>query len=101
MAQPQPKKLSLPSLLTKITKPWSPKLLARLNDDYDVKVAKLRGSYIFHAHPETDELFYIVSGTLLMKLREEGGQEGLEDVTVRFSRIPSYIDFRLFSGRPS
>jgi mannose-6-phosphate isomerase-like protein (cupin superfamily) len=74
-------KLSVPNLIPKIDKPWSPKLLANLNNEYDVKVARLRGSYIFHAHPETDELFYIISGTLLMKLKENEASP-LDDLVV-------------------
>jgi len=89
----QPKKLSVPTLVPNITKPWSPKLLANLNGEYDFKVARLRGSYIFHAHPNTDELFYILEGTLLMKLKEEGNESTahLEDVVVS---VPSWA-FRL------
>jgi len=83
----QPKKISVPTLVPKITKPWSPKLLANLNGEYDIKVARLRGSYIFHAHPNTDELFYILEGTLLMKLKEDGNESTahLEDVVVSVS----------------
>jgi mannose-6-phosphate isomerase-like protein (cupin superfamily) len=84
MTSQQPKKLSLPTILPQITKTWSPKLLANLNNEYDVKIAKLRGEYVFHAHPNTDEFFYIVSGTLIMKLKEAGepASHRLEDVVV-------------------
>jgi mannose-6-phosphate isomerase-like protein (cupin superfamily) len=80
----QPKKISIPIVLPQITKAWSPKLLANLNGEFDVKIAKLRGEYVFHAHPDTDELFYVVSGTLIMKLREDGNPEShvLEDIVV-------------------
>lgn len=91
MSLSQPKQLSLPVVLPQITKAWSPKLLANLNGEYDIKIAKLRGEYVFHAHPDTDEFFYIVSGTLIMKLREDGhpGSHGLEDVVVNSISIPS------------
>lgn len=84
MASSTLSKLSLPTLIPKIEKPWSPKLLANLNSEYDVKVARLRGSYIFHAHPDTDELFYIVEGKLLMKLKEDD-KSPYDDIVVSIS----------------
>jgi mannose-6-phosphate isomerase-like protein (cupin superfamily) len=48
---------------------WSPKIVARLND-YAVKVVKLKGEFVWHSHPETDELFLVVEGTLLIQLRD-------------------------------
>ena len=48
---------------------WSPKVVARLND-YAVKVVKLKGEFVWHSHPETDELFLVVEGTLLIQLRD-------------------------------
>jgi mannose-6-phosphate isomerase-like protein (cupin superfamily) len=52
---------------------WSPKVVARLND-YAVKVVKLKGEFVWHSHPETDELFLVVEGTLVIQLRD-GGRE--------------------------
>ena len=91
MSQNQPQKLSIPTLLPKITNFWSPKLVAKLNGEYDVKVAKLKGDYVFHAHPETDELFYVLEGGMNMKLMEPGIQEGLNDIEV--SREPHLVLF--------
>jgi mannose-6-phosphate isomerase-like protein (cupin superfamily) len=48
---------------------WSPKILARLND-YHVKAAKLRGEFIWHKHDDTDELFLVTKGTLLLRFRD-------------------------------
>lgn len=48
---------------------WSPKVVARLND-YDVKLAKLKGEFVWHSHEETDELFLVVEGTLVIQLRD-------------------------------
>jgi mannose-6-phosphate isomerase-like protein (cupin superfamily) len=80
----QQNKISIPRILPQITTPWSPKLLANLNGEYDLKIAKLRGEFVFHAHADTDELFYILSGTLIMRMKEPGNAESheREDVTV-------------------
>jgi len=48
---------------------WTPKIVGELNDQY-VKLAKLKGEFIWHDHENEDELFYIVKGTLLLKFRD-------------------------------
>ena len=50
---------------------WSPKVVARVNDQY-VKVAKLRGHLVWHRHEREDELFYVLRGSL--KIEYEGGR---------------------------
>jgi mannose-6-phosphate isomerase-like protein (cupin superfamily) len=49
---------------------WSPKIVAALNDSY-VKVAKLKGEFIWHHHQSEDELFLVVKGKLLIKTRDQ------------------------------
>ncbi|HEV2707254.1 MAG TPA: cupin domain-containing protein [Pyrinomonadaceae bacterium] len=48
---------------------WSPKVAAELNDSY-VKLVKLKGEFIWHQHETEDELFFVVKGTLTIKLRD-------------------------------
>ena len=48
---------------------WTPKIIGELNGQY-VKIAKLKGEFIWHDHEHEDELFYIVKGTLLLKFRD-------------------------------
>lgn len=52
-----------------IPEPWKPKIVASLND-YHVKLAKLRGEFVWHSHPETDELFLVLEGDLRIELRD-------------------------------
>jgi mannose-6-phosphate isomerase-like protein (cupin superfamily) len=47
---------------------WSQKKVAVLND-YEVKLAKLKGEFVWHAHEDTDELFLVISGRLTIQLR--------------------------------
>ena len=49
--------------------PWSPKIVAELNDAY-VKVVKLQGEFVWHHHDDEDELFWVVSGRLRLELRD-------------------------------
>jgi mannose-6-phosphate isomerase-like protein (cupin superfamily) len=48
---------------------WSPRIVGELNDSY-VKLAKLQGEFIWHQHANEDELFLVVKGRLLIKLRD-------------------------------
>lgn len=48
---------------------WSQRRIAVLND-YEVKVAKVHGEFVWHRHEETDELFLVVSGRLTIQLRD-------------------------------
>lgn len=55
--------------LSTIHEHWQPHRLTSVND-YDVKVVKLQGEFVWHTHPETDELFFVVSGRLTIQLRD-------------------------------
>ncbi len=48
---------------------WSPKIVGELNDSH-IKLAKLQGEFVWHQHEAEDELFLVVKGRLLIKLRE-------------------------------
>ena len=48
---------------------WSPKIVGELNDSY-VKLVKLEGEFEWHHHEHEDELFLVLKGTLLIKLRD-------------------------------
>lgn len=48
---------------------WSPKIVGGLNDSY-VKLAKLKGEFVWHHHEVGDELFLVIKGRLLIKLRD-------------------------------
>ena len=48
---------------------YAPKVVARLND-YEIKVVKLKGEFVWHTHEETDELFLVVQGELTIQLRD-------------------------------
>ncbi|CEI60362.1 hypothetical protein FVEN_g6513 [Fusarium venenatum] len=61
---------SIPSVLSSFTEKWSPRLVASIND-HDVKVAKIDGEFIWHAHPDSEELFYLLSGKLTMEIQGE------------------------------
>lgn len=49
---------------------WEPRVLTRVND-YDVKLVKVEGDFVEHAHDDTDEYFHVLAGELSLTLPEE------------------------------
>ncbi|MER8028931.1 cupin domain-containing protein [Streptomyces bauhiniae] len=71
MATEEPR--SLPQVLASFTDRWSPRIVASVND-YDVRVAKVEGEHLWHAHDDTDEFFLVLTGELHIGLREPAGE---------------------------
>lgn len=49
---------------------WNPRIVGELNGQH-VKLAKLKGEFIWHKHDEEDELFYVLQGVLKMEFRDK------------------------------
>ena len=60
---------------------WNPKVVAELNDNY-VKLAKVRGEFVWHRHDDEDELFLVVHGRLTIHLRDRSLELGEGDLCV-------------------
>ena len=63
------KAINLREKLSRFTDHWSPRVVAEMND-YQFKLAKIEGEFVWHAHPETDEVFYVVEGAMTLKFRD-------------------------------
>ncbi len=63
-------KINLIKKLDLIKEHWSPKIVGEVNDVY-IKLVKFKGDFIWHFHEEEDELFFVVKGTMVMKLRDK------------------------------
>lgn len=63
----RPRVINLADAHAQFDAPWSPKLIARV-DDYEVKLAKGEGSFAWHAHEQEDELFYVTAGVLRIEI---------------------------------
>lgn len=70
---------------------WSPRIAGELNDNY-VKLAKLKGEFVWHHHEQEDEMFLVVSGTLRMGIRENGSERELTIGPGEFVVIPKGIE---------
>ncbi|MFJ3788523.1 cupin domain-containing protein [Kitasatospora sp. NPDC090091] len=65
--------ISLDEALASFDALWSPRIVTNVND-YDVRVAKVRGEHLWHAHDDTDEFFLVLDGELFISLREPDGE---------------------------
>ena len=48
---------------------WQPKVIATMND-YEFKIAKIEGEFIWHSHKETDETFIVIKGEIEIEFRD-------------------------------
>jgi mannose-6-phosphate isomerase-like protein (cupin superfamily) len=65
-----PSGIDLAAELREVETYWTPRVVGRLNDQY-VKVAKLLGELVWHAHEAEDEMFLVVSGRLRIQLPDD------------------------------
>lgn len=49
---------------------WSPKIIGELNGQ-DVKLAKVKGDFVWHSHKDEDELFFVIKGTLKIEFEDK------------------------------
>jgi mannose-6-phosphate isomerase-like protein (cupin superfamily) len=61
--------ISLTTALESFAELWSPRIVTRVND-YDIRVAKVRGEHVWHTHDHTDEFFLVLDGELTIALRD-------------------------------
>jgi mannose-6-phosphate isomerase-like protein (cupin superfamily) len=61
--------VNLSALLDRFSEHWAPKTIAAMND-YDVKIVKVLGEFTWHTHAETDELFLVMDGALIIQMRD-------------------------------
>jgi mannose-6-phosphate isomerase-like protein (cupin superfamily) len=63
------KPVSLTEKFALFSEPWQPKRIGRI-DGYDVRIARLKGEFVWHSHADADEFFFIVEGVLRMHFRD-------------------------------
>ena len=64
-------KVNLVEKLATFLEHWKPKLVGQVND-FDVKLVKFKGEFVWHHHTDEDELFLLVKGRLRIELRDRG-----------------------------
>ena len=62
-------KINFSEKLAKFSDHWSPKVIAEMND-YQFKLAKLEGEFVWHNHSDTDEVFIVIEGSMKIELED-------------------------------
>ena len=62
-------KVSLTDKLAQIDDVFSPMIVGYMND-YKLQLAKVKGEFVWHTHPDTDDLFIVLKGRLIVQLRD-------------------------------
>jgi mannose-6-phosphate isomerase-like protein (cupin superfamily) len=66
--------VNLTEALASFDEVYSPRIVARMND-YDVRIAHVRGEHVWHVHENTDEFFLVLDGRFDVALRDADGRE--------------------------
>ena len=82
-------KVNIAEKFAQIDEHWSPRLAGRVNET-DVKLARLRGEFVWHHHEAEDEMFLVVKGRLLMQFRDR--EEWIEPG--EFIVVPKGVEHR-------
>lgn len=61
--------INLAQKFARLHEQWSPRVVAEMND-YQFKIVKLKGDFVWHDHPETDETFLVIDGQLRIDFRD-------------------------------
>jgi mannose-6-phosphate isomerase-like protein (cupin superfamily) len=61
--------INLRDKFDRIGEHWQPRVVAEMND-YQFKLAKIQGEFVWHAHADTDEVFIVVDGEMTLEFRD-------------------------------
>ena len=84
-------KVNLAQKFSLFTEQYKPKIIGEVND-FHVKVVKIQGDFVWHHHDAEDELFFVVQGTLRMRVREDGTEREFVIEPGEFIIIPRGVD---------
>ena len=63
-------KINLKEKLSKFSDHWSPRIIAEMND-YQFKLVKIKGDFVWHNHDDTDEVFIVLEGEMKIEFKDE------------------------------
>ena len=63
-------KVNLTEKFALFSEHWTPKIISELND-YQIKIVKVEGDFVWHDHSHTDEFFFVIEGTLFIEFESE------------------------------
>ena len=89
------KPVNLNTALESFSDTWSPRIVTKIND-YDVRIAHVKGEHVWHVHEETDEFFLVLKGHFDIAMRE-----GSAEKVVHMSEGDTYVVPRGVFHKPS
>lgn len=91
---PAPTVINLADKFARFHETWSPRVAAELND-YQIKLARLHGEFVWHSHADTDELFLVIEGELRIEFRDHAAHLRAGEMLV----VPRGVEHRPVAER--
>lgn len=86
-------KINLAEKLSLFAEHWSPKLVGAV-DDYEIKLVKLKGDFVWHKHDNEDELFLVIKGRFRMDFRDRQVEVAAGELIV----VPKGVEHKPFAA---
>lgn len=86
--------INLQHKLSLFSEQWTPKVIAEMND-YQFKVVRIEGDFIWHSHADTDEAFLVIEGQLRIDLRDGAVLLGPGELYV----VPKGVEHKPYAER--
>lgn len=87
-------KVNLREKFSSFAEQWAPKVVGAV-DDYEVKLVKIEGDFVWHRHADADELFLVVEGRLRMDFRDRQVEVGPGEMIV----VPRGVEHKPFAAQ--
>ncbi|OEC37907.1 cupin [Pseudomonas sp. 1D4] len=94
MHQPTHPSINLQHKLSLFSEQWAPKVIVEMND-YQFKVVRIEGDFIWHSHADTDEAFLVIEGQLRIDLRDGAVLLGPGELYV----VPKGVEHKPYAER--
>ena len=88
------KAINFDEKLSKFSDHWAPKIVARMND-YDFKIVKFQGEFIWHSHKDTDEVFIVLDGAMSIAFRDGSVELKAGEMFV----VPKGVEHKPFAAK--
>ena len=92
--RPAMEKVNLAEKLSKFDDHWNPRLVANL-DDYEVKLVRIAGDFVWHRHDADDELFLVLKGRFRMDYRDRQVEVGEGELIV----VPKGVEHKPYADK--
>lgn len=84
-----PEKVNLDEKFSLFSAPWTPKVIGEV-DDYEIKIVRIEGEFVWHAHEDVDEVFVVLDGDMVIQFRDGDVSLGSGELLV----VPKGVEHR-------